>query len=343
MFRVFISSSLLRPIIDAECAKPKGKESYLFKMCLYSGRIFTNKPIDADWASQIRDKYKLVIDTSKSDYIKEVIAKHEKVLENPSSLFILDIPDTDARDIEVSYGVLCRGRDNHNVDVLLDIYDEHTPKENESYGHGWHTVLSTLAGVPSNSLLFVDRYLFSNKRASFGDGFANVKEVMDIVLPQRFMGEYHVIILFGIGDKFSKYYDFEDIVAGLEQVRQSIKRDYEIKMEVLGITEDSKLNYNVHNRRIVSNYFVVKMEHKIAAFNESVSTTRQSLTPQVLFTQYSLDNMTSPPLKIIDLVLSALADYSKTLPSLANHSTYEYAVNGKRMEKCMGVKNRIIK
>ena len=85
--------------------------------------------------------------------------------------------------------------------------------------------------------------------------------------------------------------------------------------EVLGITPDCPIYNKLHCRFI----------------------------PQALFTESSLNGTSTPPLKAIKQTLATLRDFSKSLPKLTDHTTYLYAVNGKRMEKCMGVRNRLIK
>jgi hypothetical protein len=111
-------------------------------------------------------------------------------------------------------------------------------------------------------------------------------------------------------------------------------------LEILGITPDSDIYDELHNRRIVSNYYIIKVEHKLAAFNKNVSTCLQTITPQVLFTVDSLNKNSTPPLKAIDHAIATIRDFSKTAP---NNNDYDYALNGKRMEKCMGIINRLLK
>ena len=52
----------------------------------------------------------------------------------------------------------------------------------------------------------------------------------------------------------------------------------------------------------------------------------------------------TPPLDEINQTLTALRDFSKALSlSYTNHDSYNYAVNGKLMEKCIAMRNRLIK
>ena len=99
----------------------------------------------------------------------------------------------------------------------------------------------------------------------------------------------------------------------------------------------------MHNRRIVSNYFIIKMEHKLAAFNGNKGTCMQTITPQVLFTIDSLNSNSTPPLKAIDHLMATIREFSQTASRSDDSSDYFYALNVKQMEKCTGIKNILLK
>ena len=94
---------------------------------------------------------------------------------------------------------------------------------------------------------------------------------------------------------------------------------------------------------IISNYYLVEASHKLAAFNHEVGTARQILIPMALFTESSLNGISTPPLKAIEQTIATLRNFSKSLSKFSDHSTYSYAVNGKVMEKCLSIRNRLIK
>ena len=110
------------------------------------------------------------------------------------------------------------------------------------------------------------------------------------------------------------------------------------------MTDDNDTYYHLHNRRIVSNYFVVKMDYSLAAFNKTIGTADQTITPQVMFTEDSLNRRSTAPLKSMQQIVTALRKFSNTLSSpYANHNSYYYAVDGQWMEKCIAIRNRLIK
>ena len=118
----------------------------------------------------------------------------------------------------------------------------------------------------------------------------------------------------------------------------------ELVVVIFKIIAQKEIYYKFHNRRIVSNYFVVKMDYSLAAFNKTEGTSEQTITPQVLFTEESLNNRSSAPLKSLQQITKALQSFSESLNSpQMDHNSYSYAVNGQRKDRCMTITNRLIK
>lgn len=322
MFKVYISDSIYKEIFNSEERKDASARSFLYKLLM-------RQPVQQLSGSET-EKFK---------------THPENVLKNPSSLYILNITSTEALAIQRTYGVMCQGGESPNISPLIDINDIHIAKEQEKLGHGWDTVLDSVETLPSNALLLTDRYLFAFRHPNAGDGIANIKDVLTELLPIQFLGgNYHVTIVF---DNMAKdeNYSFSEIAQLLENVKQQLNRDYPITMEVLGITPDCSIYNKLHNRMIISNYYLVEASHKLAAFNKDKGTARQMLIPMALFTENSLNGNSTPPLDAIEHTLSTLRKFSKSLTYLPEsaHRTYLYAVNGRRMEKCLSIRNRLIK
>ena len=267
----------------------------------------------------------------------------EEVLKSPSSLYILDVQPAEALSIRRSFGVMCLSGENPDITPLIDVNDIHISNEHEKLGRGWDSVLDSVEKLPSNALLLTDRYLFAFRHPNAGDGLANIHDILNELLPRQFEGgDYHVTIVFDDRSKHSSY-TFDEIATKLNRIKTQLGRNYPIMMEVLGITPDCSIYNKLHNRLIVSNYYLVEAGHKLAAFNKDQGTARQMLIPMTLFTEASLNGTSTPPLKAIEQTVSTLREFSKSLSQLSDHSVYLYAVNGKRMEKCMGIRNRLIK
>ena len=344
MFKVFIAENILRNIIQAESQRPNNSRSNLFKILKSAKNLYVsmNAPDDA-WIKQLKSDYGLTADTTRTEYIKNIPTKPETVLKNPSSLFILDIPFADAKKIQVEYGVMCRSGVDTNVSELIDINDEHTTDKNKPLGRGWDTVLDSVEFLPSNALILTDRYLFKTTNAKYGNGFDNVRSILAELLPRELNTTYHIIVIFD-KDSIDPIYNFQTIAKRLNDIKEEFKRPYPIMMEVLGITGKNDTYHNLHNRRIVSNYFVIKMDYRLAAFNKAVGTVDQTITPQVLFTEDSLNRHSTAPLKSMEQIISTLCEFSNSLSSsYTKHESYYYAVNGEWMEKCNTVRNRLIK
>lgn len=281
-----------------------------------------------------------LLSSSDTDHLKQ---HPEEVLKSPSSLYILDVQPAEALSIRRSFGVMCLSGDNPDITPLIDVNDIHISNEHEKLGRGWDSVLDSVEKLPSNALLLTDRYLFAFRHPNAGDGLANIHDILNELLPQQFEGgDYHVTIVFDDRSKHSSY-TFDEISTKLNRIKTQLGRNYPIMMEVLGITPDCSIYNKLHNRLIVSNYYLVEAGHKLAAFNKDQGTARQMLIPMTLFTEASLNGTSTPPLKAIEQTVSTLREFSKSLSQLSDHSVYLYAVNGKRMEKCMGIRNRLIK
>lgn len=340
MFKIFVEERILRRIVDSE--KTERTLSLLYKLLQMQKTVFVSSA-DTAWIKALKVEHKINADSCRSAYILNIAEYPETVLMHPSSLFILNIPIVEAEKIQKSYGVMCLSGEAINISPLIDVNDIHISNEREKLGRGWDSVLDSIEKLPSNSLLLSDRYLFAFRSPNAGDGIANIFDILNELLPQNFLGgDYHVTIVF---DNMAKHatYTFEEIATHLNKLKQQLNRDYPIMMEVLGITPDSSIYNKLHSRLIISNYYMVEAAHKLAAFNKEFGTARQTLIPLALFTESSLNGKSTPPMKAIEQTTATLRDFSKSLSKLSDHSTYLYAVNGQRMEKCLGIRNRLIK
>ena len=108
--------------------------------------------------------------------------KHpENVLKNPSALYILDIPAANALAIQRMYGVMCLSSSAPDISPLIDINDEHTTEKKVALGRGWDSVLDSVEHLPSNALILNDRYLFKTTNPVFGNGFDNIRSILEDV------------------------------------------------------------------------------------------------------------------------------------------------------------------
>lgn len=316
MFKVYISESSYKGITGSVATA----QSYL-------GKLLKQQPLQL----------------LKEDDTKRYIAHPENVLKNPTALYILDIPAAEALAIQRIYGVMCVSSAAPDITPLIDINDEHTTEKRVPTGRGWDSVLDSVEHMPSNALILNDRYLFKTTNAVYGNGFDNIRSILTQLLPRELNAKYHIAVIFD-RDEIDSLYNFNSIAKRLNDIALEFKKPYDIVTEVLGLSEGKEIYYKFHNRRIVSNYFVVKMDYTLAAFNKTEGTSEQTIIPQVLFTEESLNKRSSAPLQSMQQITKALQSFSESLnsPSM-DHNSYSYAINGQRKERCLTITNRLIK
>ena len=319
MFKVYISDSIYQKIITSEENKASSEQSYLYK-------LLEKQPIQ-----------KL-----KPEEEKNIEENPSCVLDNPSAVYILNISPEKASAIEQSYGVMCLSGENPDVSPLIDVEDYFKPSTQKKKFKGWDRVLNTVENLPSNALILRDRYLFKYKGKKEGDGITNVRGILDELLPKQFEGgDYHITVVFSLEDNS---YTFNEVAVELNALVHQLRSGYGIMIEVFGVYDNSYIYYESHDRQIVSNYYFVEASHKLAAFkNNDIGIVDQSITPWALFTKNSLDSDSSAPLEAIEQTIADFRHFYADLASETNRGTYLYALNGKRMKRCTGVKNRLLK
>lgn len=319
MFKIFITNTIYDSFVSTEEQKTASSRSNLYKI--------------------LKQQTTMILTAEQTEKLK---THPEDVLKNPSSLYILDITSYDALAIQRKYGVLCLSGENLDISQLIDVNDAFISNKHTKLANGWDTVLNSVETLPSNALILADRYIFHSTNASDGDGFANIEAILTELLPHQFdvEKEYHVCIIF---NKDDSAYKFSDVIKRLEEIKQNLNRDYPIKMEVLAIHKKSKLYDKLHNRVILSNYYMVEAAHKLAAFDVDTGTARQIIIPLTLFTESSLTGASSAPLVDIDQNIEAIKDFSDFVSKVSTYTDYLYAENGKRISPCNGIKNRLLK
>lgn len=321
MFKIIISDTIYARIKAAESGKPAQEQSALRKLL----RQQPVQQLTAEETLQFKNH-------------------PEEVLKTPSALYILDISPAEALRIQASYGVMCLSGEQPDISPLIDVNDYFQPSTKNRKFKGWDRILDSVEKLPSNALVIIDRYLFSKRSKDAGDGLANVYSILRELLPQTFEGgDYHLTVVFNI-DATHPSYTFSEIAAKLTNITRQLRPQYNTMVEAFAIKESCTLYDDSHDRRIVSNYFYVVASHKLAAFNpEDKGTVPQSISPWALFTESSLTGDSSAPLESIEETIDDFHKFYAALPNPAEHNTYLYALNGKRMERCMGVRNRLLK
>lgn len=213
-------------------------------------------------------------------YLSLVMSLAPDTIKNPHAIFLLDIEESQAERISKKYGVICHSF--NSSPATNPIFQEGIEKnvEKKEKGRGWHEILPANAVFPSNSLVFVDRYLFSKDSGGITgqDGINNAYEVLNRILPPQLGVDYHILFVFDASTLSMHRGDtFDSISAQLNNLVKRLVRPYNIVMESVSI-DHNDLNYDeTHNRHILSNYFIVRVDRSLKAFRPTHSLYSQSI------------------------------------------------------------------
>lgn len=259
-----------------------------------------DEEIDEMGSVDIVGNLQLLGTTVKSDaeYINDIPKNSCRVLENPNAVFLLNIKPEDAENIQNRYGVICQSIDSIDDEVLTKAYEYDLSDGQE--GVDWNTYFDKRNHtLPSNALIICDRYIFSadsksGAKTALGTlelGLSNIRGILNSILPKKHNDEYNVLIVFDSstfnqGDE-QEIEMFKSIASDLKNYADGIKtaRHYKIRFDLISVDHNC-INYKMlHNRRIISNYFVVRAEYKLRAFKDNISTVTQTIFYDALFSK----------------------------------------------------------
>lgn len=207
-------------------------------------------------------------EVGENSYLDQVERMELVSVSDPFAVFILDIEEDTAKKITEKYGVICHALSAHPH--TNPIFQEGIEKsiDKKEPRRGWSELFNGINTTPSNHLAIIDRYLFSDDSdgVTMQDGLDNVSEILNLALPQKLSVDFHVLIICDATVIDNDPKTFNQLSTKLNRIKNSIKRPYTITIEVVSINH-SDFNYDeTHNRRILSNYFIVRLDHSIKAF-----------------------------------------------------------------------------
>lgn len=222
----------------------------------------------------LENGYDIQVEPEYTDEVGEnsYIAKIEKTelncVTNPFAIFILDVDELTANKISDKYGVIC-----HALSTSTNsnpIFQEGIEKsiDRQEPRNGWAELFTGGNTTPSNHLIFIDRYLFSDDSNGIKpeDGLDNVAEVLNRALPTKLGVDFHILLIFDATEMSKNTLTFNQLSTKLNGIKKKIIRPYNIVIEAVSINH-SDFNYDeTHNRRILSNYYIVRVEHSLKAF-----------------------------------------------------------------------------
>lgn len=284
--------------------------------------IFLNNVDPDDDPFYILDQMQVSIITEKMEYINSIPNDPTIVLQNPNGIFLLDISVSEANKIQMEYGVLCQ-----SIALMDDtpLTQNNKPTELEQgkpnqANLSWNTIISPFNKLPSNSVLIIDAHLFATDKfdnikqcydSNYSNGINNVCDILNCILPNTFKGEYHIGIL--LTEKASSCPNLtnERIANAInKQLKRRLNRVYNanIKIEVIFIKEGAVSHPLIHNRRIISNYFIVTADYKLAALKNGKSVCDQSIVIWSLFENIDKDTESDKKEKRIRIDLKKLQE-----------------------------------
>lgn len=239
------------------------------------------------------------------DFINNIPDNPSSVLNYPCGIFLLDINDSLAKQIQKDYGVICQSLQNLD-ETQLTCNHRTAELEAGETGRSWSSVIDSFHSFPSNSLLVIDAHLFDNDRfdenanaydSNRNVGIENLYEIINAILPPMFGAEYHVGVLLTDTDKAKASHRSRTnlsnarIAKAIQRLKRRLNRPYNIIFDVIFFdASDNDGHKLIHNRRIISNYFYVTALYKLAAFKNGASVEGDSITASPLFENLSNDD-----------------------------------------------------
>lgn len=210
--------------------------------------------------------------------LAKVASMNPDVNLDPCTVIIMDIDKKTAHQISKKYGVICHTlEENPETIPLFQEAIERSVDKGEKK-RGWNELIRTEATFPSNFLVFIDRYLFSSDsgKINSNDGIDNVFEILKLALPQSLGVDYHILFIFD-ATKLDSHDNFERISTKLNGLKKKLNRPFNIVLETISLSKDD-FNYDeTHNRRILSNYFLIRVDRSLKAFRGNQSLYTQSV------------------------------------------------------------------
>lgn len=211
-------------------------------------------------------------------------------IDDPYAILLIEANHNDAKNISSKYGCCCYSFNDIPVDSLLFQESIEINVDKEDVKTDWGCLLFSDYVSPSNSLIFIDRYLFSEDSSGLKseDGINNVFDILNKILPHTLDKEYHILLVFDAStlsksplnnnsNANESYTPFKRISTQINSLKKRLNRTYNIVIETVSIDHNCSYYSDTHNRRILSNYFIIRAEHSLKAFRDSKSLYSQSL------------------------------------------------------------------
>lgn len=233
---------------------------------------------------QLKTNYDLSLEILNNKHSHTNISSINKSLieeiSDPFAIFLLDVDVSTANSLSQQLGVTCISFSGRLDDVQIFSEGIHKIIKKLEPKRSWQELKGDIF-IPSNSLVFIDRYLFSDDNLdykddetkfkltrSYKDGIENIMQILDIFLQKKCPSQFDVLFVFD-HSTIKEGQTFESVLQTIQKNKSKL-RSYHINIEGIGITKGNILNYDeTHNRRILSNFYLFRAEHSLKAFNKN--------------------------------------------------------------------------
>lgn len=352
MVAIFTTKSNLEDI----CLDPSKQAWY--EMLLKLKEVFINDesmPLDEEDPLFILDNMQVDVVSSKKEYIESIPDNPSLVLQEPCGIFLLDISSSEAANIQRKYGVICQSISSMSHDVLTHKGYTIEAIENE-VGYSWKDVFKKFESTPSNSAIIIDAHFFDNddfdRRQDCYDtrknlGLKNLEWILDCILPKKFEDVYHVaVMLTNIDEARRERHNIRtsltnaQIATAINKIKKTLNRGYDICIEVHFFSQKGGFHQLIHNRRILSNYFIVDVPYKLTAFDANgTARASQTISIKPLFELIHIDAESDMKEKRLRYDLDDLYGY---VLSQCKNATSELFQNGRKCETFYQIKHRLL-
>ena len=277
---------------------------------------------------------------AEKEWLDKMFSSNDIIIEEPTAAYMLDIPQSACDKLKHDFGVLCYSTDKTISIPIFTGRGWHIDTSDTDKEKSWKALLSDLS-IPSNAIIIVDRYLFSSSAGeTIEDSFFNLKQILELLLPQSINnGIFDVSLFFDFSSiNFNKdkkpdgtTIDMAYLAKRVNKIKKDINRAYPFSLSLISVSSNC-LNYDkTHNRRIISNYYIVRAEHKIKAYNERRGPLcNQDLSFSYIFSDGLYDRSTIPE-KSKDSTLNALKETLESAQKAKNPEVIIYR-NGQKID-----------
>lgn len=352
MLRVFISASSLKRLCLNEMSLPPKEQSNWFILLTKQNVIYLDKDICKDWSYDdplfmFSKDYEIVLKEAPVDFNADFGTNPQDILNHPHDAFLLDIDQTKAEAIQGQYGVVCQSTNDLSKCAVSEKGCHFNLNKGENI-HTWSELFADKERIPANSLIIVDRYIFgydSKCKSGYLDGVNNIKQILSSALPNNVSCDFHVLIIFSGSNDWA--FNLDDVAKDLEAFKvNDLNRPYTIDIELFSVSPRNQYYDETHNRRILSNYYIVTADHLLKAFGvDGSAITTQKIELDYSFSEGLRDRSDLPQKGIDHLVFKLKMLFSSACDDILNdeeHSTeYKYYING-QLDTLGHLKNRLI-